>query len=164
MYLLYQISRWTKTIIFVNKLCMNQKLIYKAGIVPYRKCSNMDNQSAFEILTVSSRKYPGQWVFPVGTVEKGETFEEAALRECAEESGYNVELGEKIDTFIISSDTNVAKFVFFSGLVISENKVWENDRERCWRKLDDVTEIIAKPFKNVAEIAIKNLKEFKVGK
>jgi 8-oxo-dGTP pyrophosphatase MutT (NUDIX family) len=157
-------NKWTKTIIFVNKLCMNQKLKYKAGIIPYRKKANTGKQAGFMILTISSRKYPGQWVFPVGTVEKGETFEEAAVRECSEESGYNVELGEKIDTFTISSDTNPAKFVFFSGLVTSENTVWENDRERCWRELYDVVNIIAKPFKNTAEIAIKNLKEFKVGK
>ena len=143
---------------------MKQRLIYKAGIVPYRKNQAGKNKGRLEILIVSARKYPGQWVFPVGSVEKGETFEDAALRECAEESGYNVELGEKIDTFIISGDEISAQFVFFSGLVISENKVWENDRERLWRGLDDVIEIIAKPFKNVAEIAIKNLKETKVGK
>ncbi|MCK5099622.1 MAG: NUDIX hydrolase [Desulfobacteraceae bacterium] len=139
-------------------------MTYKAGIIPYRKKSTTGTQADFEILTVSSRKFPGQWVFPVGTVEKGETFEEAALRECAEESGYNVELGKKIDTFIISSDTNSAQFVFFSGLVTSENKIWENDRERCWRELDDVVSIIPSPFKNAAEIAINNLKESKVGK
>ena len=143
---------------------MNQNLKYKAGIIPYRKCSSVENQNSFEILTISSRKYPGQWVFPVGTVEKGETLEEAAVRECAEESGYNVELGEKIDTFIISSDTKSAKFVFFSGLVISENNVWENDRERCWRDPDDVVNIIAKPFKSAAEIAINKYKELKFGK
>ena len=150
-------NKWTKMIIFANKLCMNKNLTYKAGIVPHRKRSNMRNQDIFEILTVSSRKYPGQWVFPVGTVENGESFEEAALRECAEESGYNVELGEEINTFIIDSGEISVKFVFFSGLVISENKVWENDRERCWRELGDVVDIIATPFKNAAEIAIKNL-------
>ena len=143
---------------------MNKSFTYKAGIIPYRKNQTGKSKGEIEILTISARKYPGQWVFPVGTVEKGETFEEAAVRECAEESGYNVDLGEKIDTFIISSDTNSAKFVFFSGLVTSENKVWENDRERCWRELSDVVSIIAKPFKNVAEIAIKNFKESKVVK
>ncbi len=144
-------------IIFANKLCMDQNMTYKAGIIPHRKCSNIGDQDTFEILTVSSRKYPGQWVFPVGSVEKGESFEQAAIRECAEESGYNVELGEEIDTFIIDSGEISVKFIFFSGLVISENKVWENDRERCWRKPGDVKNIIARPFRSAAEIAIKNL-------
>ena len=129
--------------------------------MPYRKNQTGKNKGEVEILIVSARKHPGQWVFPVGTVEKGESFEDAALRECAEESGYNVALGEKIDTFIISGDESSSQFIFFSGLVISENKVWEHDRERRWLKLDDVTEIIARPFKKVAEIAITNLKESK---
>ena len=143
---------------------MNQKTIYKAGIVPYRKKHNRQNSGEVEILVVSSRKYPGQWVFPVGTVEKGESLARAALRECAEESGYSVELGEEIDTFIINSDGQSAKFIFFSGLVVKEHKVWENDRERCWCELSDVVGMVAQPFKNLAEIAIKNFKESKVGK
>ncbi len=143
---------------------MNQKIIYKAGIVPYRKKQISSEVIGFEILMVSSRKYPGQWVFPVGTVEKGESVAKAAMRECEEESGYSVELGEEIDTVIINSDKQSSKFIFFLGLVIKENKIWENDRERCWCKLNDVTGMIAQPFKNVAEIAIQNLKESKVGK
>jgi 8-oxo-dGTP pyrophosphatase MutT (NUDIX family) len=150
-------NKWTKVIIFVNNLYMNQTLAYKAGIVPYRKQSGRQNKDVFEILTVSSRKYPGQWVFPVGTVEEGETFEEAALRECAEESGYNVKLGNEIDTFILESGGVSAKFVFFSGVVISENNEWEKDRERCWRNPDDLEENIAEPFRNTAKLIIKNL-------
>ncbi len=143
---------------------MDQKIIYKAGIVPYRKKQTGHKTIEFEILIVSSRKYPGQWVFPVGTVEKGESVAKAAMRECEEESGYSVELGEEIDTVIINSDKQSSKFIFFSGLVIKENKIWENDRERCWCKLKDVTSMIAQPFRNVAEITIQNLKESKVGK
>ncbi|MCK5543052.1 MAG: NUDIX domain-containing protein [Desulfobacterales bacterium] len=143
---------------------MNKKLIYKAGIVPYRKKQNNQKTGEIEILIVSSRKYPGQWVFPVGTVEKGESVARAALRECAEESGYNVALGEEIDSFIISSKEQSSKFIFFSGLVMKENKVWEKDRERCWCEINDIVGLVAEPFKKLAEIAIKNLKESKVGK
>ena len=143
---------------------MKKKLIYKAGIIPLREKPGMKNSGEIEVLIVSSRKYPGQWVFPVGTVEKGENFTEAALRECAEESGYIVKLPEKIDNFIITSDENISKFIFFVGFVTSENKVWENDRQRRWCAFTDVTEAVAEPFKKVAEIAINNFKEFKVAK
>ena len=143
---------------------MNQKTIYKAGIVPYRKKQNRPNSEEVEILLVSSRKYPGQWVFPVGTVEKGESVARAAIRECAEESGYGVALGEEVGTFIINSEEQASKFIFFSGLVIQENKVWEKDRERCWCELNAVVGMIAQPFKKLAEIAINNLKESKFGK
>ena len=82
---------------------------YKAGVVPCRK-----NHDGYEILTVSSRKFVGQWVFPVGTVEEGESFEQAAVRECMEESGYHVELGNKINSFVIKTDGDSVKFVFFN--------------------------------------------------
>jgi 8-oxo-dGTP diphosphatase len=136
---------------------MNQSLIYKAGIVPYRKKQNRQDIREIEILTISSRKYPGQWVFPVGTVEKDEIIEEAAVRECREESGYNVELGRKIATFTISVGNTPAEFIFFYGLVISKEKTWEDDRELHWQPLDNVAKIIAEPFKKVAEIAIKEI-------
>ncbi len=142
---------------------MDQSLIYKAGIVPYREKKSSQKAKTFEVLIVSSRKYPGQWVFPVGTVEKGESVARAALRECAEESGYSVALGEEIDTVIINSNKQSSKFIFFSGLVIKEHKVWENDRERCWCELNDVVGMIAQPFKKVAEMAINILKESKAG-
>ena len=52
-------------------------------------------------------KYEG-WVLPKGTVEKGETHEETALREVKEESGVDAEivkyLGESHYTFQVSQD------------------------------------------------------------
>ncbi len=136
---------------------MDQVKIYKAGIVPFRKKRGKEKSRGFEVLTVSSRKFPGQWVFPVGTVEKGETFEKAALRECREESGYNVELGKKIEEFIMSVNNVPAKFIFFSGVVTYKETTWETDRELKWRALDKVEKIIAKPFKKVAQIGIKEI-------
>ncbi len=131
---------------------MKKVVKYKAGVVPCRK-----SHDRYKILIVSSRKFIGQWVFPVGTVEEGESFEQAAVRECMEESGYCVELGSKIDSFVINTDEDSAKFVFFQGLVVGESKVYEEDRERRWISTEDVVEIIAKPFKNTAEIVIRKL-------
>lgn len=42
-------------------------------------------------------RYEG-WVFPKGTVEEGETFEETALREVKEESGANARIVSYIGT------------------------------------------------------------------
>jgi len=39
------------------------------------------------VLLVSSKKEPGNWIFPKGHVERGETAPEAALRETEEEAG-----------------------------------------------------------------------------
>ena len=40
-----------------------------------------------EVLLVSAKKDPSQWIFPKGHVEPGESAAEAALREMREEAG-----------------------------------------------------------------------------
>ena len=44
------------------------------------------------VLLVSSKKEPGNWIFPKGHVEPGETAREAALRETEEEAGVDGDL------------------------------------------------------------------------
>lgn len=41
----------------------------------------------------------GQWNFPAGKVDVGDTIEETAIKEAKEESGYDVELIRKIGVF-----------------------------------------------------------------
>lgn len=42
----------------------------------------------------------GQWNWPAGHVDEGETYEQAAIREAKEEVGVDVELGEKIGEWV----------------------------------------------------------------
>lgn len=62
-----------------------------AGCLPIRKQSaNPNNQTTlngYDVLLISSRRKPGQLVFPKGGVKRGERPEEAALRETWEEAG-----------------------------------------------------------------------------
>jgi ADP-ribose pyrophosphatase YjhB (NUDIX family) len=44
------------------------------------------------VLLVSSKKEPGNWIFPKGHIERGETAAEAGLREVEEEAGVTGEL------------------------------------------------------------------------
>jgi 8-oxo-dGTP pyrophosphatase MutT (NUDIX family) len=48
-----------------------------------------------KVLVVHRLRY-GDWSLPKGKLEDGETFEEAALREVLEETGYACTLGEPI--------------------------------------------------------------------
>ena len=51
----------------------------------------------------------GRWEFPGGKVEKGESDEEAVVREFSEEFGVLVEVGEKIgETFFMHNGDQVA--------------------------------------------------------
>lgn len=48
-----------------------------------------------------------KWNLPAGKVDKGETIEQAAIREAKEEVGYDVELGSKLLVVHVSIDTPV---------------------------------------------------------
>lgn len=122
------------------------KISRKAGVVAYRK----DDRKAIEILLVSSRKYPGTWVFPVGGIDEGETAEEAAVRECVEESGYIVEIEEELDTVRIDDGDITNEFTFYSAEVAEETEDYEKDRTRKWVKPSELENTVAEVFRPVA--------------
>jgi len=123
-----------------------KNIVHKAGVVPYRKTDN-----GIEVLMVSAKKHPGQWIFPVGTVEPGETPEQAAVRECEEESGYRVELGDRIGSVTMEKDDGTREFVFFSGKITGSTDDWEKDRERDFVPLDQIENKVATVFRPIAE-------------
>jgi 8-oxo-dGTP pyrophosphatase MutT (NUDIX family) len=63
-----------------------------AGGVVYRT-----EQARPEFLLVTARRTPQNWVFPKGHIERGETPEQAAVREVYEESGVRAAIVEPID-------------------------------------------------------------------
>jgi ADP-ribose pyrophosphatase YjhB (NUDIX family) len=58
-------------------------------------------QQGGKILLVQQSKPAayGLWGFPGGQIEEGESFEDAAIREAQEESGYSVALDHPLATF-----------------------------------------------------------------
>ncbi len=114
----------------------------KAGIIATRK----DVKGELQILIISSRKLPGSWVFPVGTVEEGESLKEAAKRECEEESGYIVDVGKRVGSVEIMDSSRVNKFTFFLGKVVDRNNEYEKDRKVMWVNLSNCHEMLSEPF------------------
>ena len=127
----------------------------KAGVVLYR----YENGDEVRVLVVSARKFRNQWVFPVGSVKKNESLEEAAKRECEEESGYQAQLGLKMPTIQVSQGGTPTPFTFFLATVSGEADSWETDRIRKWLPLSRLIDALPSVFHGVARLAVDHIRK-----
>lgn len=65
------------------------------------------HQGRILLVQEKQAKVYGQWNFPGGHVDQGETIEEAAIREAKEEAGYDVELDRALPVVHESIDRPV---------------------------------------------------------
>jgi 8-oxo-dGTP pyrophosphatase MutT (NUDIX family) len=88
-----------------------------SGMLEYQ---TWQNSSSLILTRRSSRlkNHPGQWAFPGGRIEEGESPEEAALREMDEEIGLVLDdksiLG-RLDDFVTRSGFHITPVVFWGG-------------------------------------------------
>jgi len=80
-----------------------------------------------KILLVQEKKPSayGLWNLPAGHLDKGETPEIAAIREGEEETGFNLELGDKIGIFKVSSESQV--HIYQANIINGEIKFNKNE-------------------------------------
>lgn len=123
----------------------------KAGVVAYAD----DNRDEPVVLVVSARKFNNQWVFPVGSVEKGESLAEAAQRECKEESGYLVEIGSRLPPLELPGNGSIKRFTFFMATVVGTVAHWEADRQRKWLPVSQVVDVLPDVFQGTARKAVE---------
>ncbi len=74
---------------------------------------------------VLRRNQNGHWLFPKGHIEEGESPEEAAVREVAEERGLKVKLGEKVGEVHYYYGGKEYKVEFFVAHVLEPLPEWE---------------------------------------
>ena len=91
-------------------------------------CDDMKNPSRIFATARGYGEFKGQWEFPGGKIEEGETPEKALIREIREELDTNIEVGDLIHTieydypaFHLSMDCFLAK-VISGELVLKEAK------------------------------------------
>jgi 8-oxo-dGTP diphosphatase len=84
-------------------------------------------------------KVYGLWNIPAGHVDKGESIEDAAVREVKEESGYNVELDGKIDIYHETVASPV-RHAYRASIIGGELKIQaEEILDADWFSYDEIT-------------------------
>ena len=118
-----------------------------AGIVPYRFRAD----GTAEVLLITALNPAQSWIFPMGTVDAGETPQQAAARECAEESGYIVKVGPQLTIIDLPKHTDIHRVIFFAGEVTDEEQEYEYGRQRLWVSLVDLPHIVTDVFEAAAD-------------
>lgn len=107
----------------------------------------VSRDSSFIFLRRRNDRYlGGEWDIPGGTVEAGESPEEAAVRECFEETGLEVTCGELV-THFKNADTEGRDLTFHTMTyrlnwkekhTINEIKISEEEHDDAqWLSIDD---------------------------
>ena len=133
------------------------KLQISAGGVAFRK---QDGRIEVALISVGA---DDRWQLPKGLVDKGESTEDAAIREVREEAGIDTEIVTRIDKveywyFWEENGQRIRyhKFVYFYLLRYKSGDVRDHDHEvndARWVDIDDAIEMLA--FDNEKKIMEK---------
>jgi 8-oxo-dGTP diphosphatase len=96
-------------------------------------------RSSIEIVLVHRPRYD-DWSFPKGKLGAGETFEAAALREVAEETGLVCELGDELPSTTYVDGKRRTKLVRYWLMRVVDTVPWVANPEvdlRRWVAIDD---------------------------
>ena len=124
----------------------------KAGVIAWRPAAN----GQAEVLLITARSVPNSWIFPSGTWEAGEALEETAARECAEESGYTVEVGDHVSNFdIVKDDGSIHRVSYFVARQVGELPDYETDRQRKWVPQNELDQHVSAYFAPITKLAMQ---------
>jgi 8-oxo-dGTP pyrophosphatase MutT (NUDIX family) len=103
-----------------------------------------------QVLLVTARRNPRNWIFPKGHIEKGESPEQAALRETREEAGISARLIGPAGILEYGFLGAKARVEYFLVLFTREAGPPEDGRQRMWCGLDDALDRLS--YKNTRKL------------
>jgi 8-oxo-dGTP pyrophosphatase MutT (NUDIX family) len=103
-----------------------------------------------QVLLVTARRNPRNWIFPKGHIEKGESPEQAALRETREEAGISAKLIGPAGILEYGFLGAKARVEYFLVLFTREAGPPEDGRQRMWCGLDDALDRLS--YKNTRKL------------
>ncbi|HWH44201.1 MAG TPA: NUDIX hydrolase [Thermoleophilaceae bacterium] len=79
------------------------------------------------------------WTLPKGKLDPGETFEDAALREVLEETGFSCDLGREVGSVEYTDNKGREKIVRFFEMFPMEGEFRPNEEvdAMCWVTVDE---------------------------
>jgi len=110
-----------------------------------------------QVLLVTARRNSRNWIFPKGHIEKGESPEQAALRETREEAGVSAKLIGPAGILEYGSLGTKARVEYFLVLFTREAGPPEDGRQRMWCGLDDALDRLS--YKNTRKLLRKAWKQ-----
>jgi 8-oxo-dGTP pyrophosphatase MutT (NUDIX family) len=127
-------------------------LIRQAGSIVVR----LDRKEP-EVLLVTAKRNSKNWIFPKGHIEKGETPEQAALRETKEEAGIVGKLIGPAGVLEYGFIGAKARVEYFLVQFKKEAGPPEDGRQRTWCRLEEALERLN--YKNTRKLLRKSWKQ-----
>lgn len=115
--------------------------VHAAGGIPWRRSAD----GSLEVVVVHRPRYD-DWSFPKGKLDAGETFEQAAVRELAEETGYAVDLGVELPSVTYVDHLGRSKLVRWWAMTVSGGEFSPNDEvdELAWMSVEDSIRVLTR--------------------
>lgn len=107
--------------------------VHAAGGIPWRRVAD----GSLEVVVVHRPRYD-DWSFPKGKLDPGESFEQAAVRELAEETGFTVDLGVELPVVTYVDRNGRSKVVRWWAMTVLGGDFVANDEvdELVWMPVD----------------------------
>jgi 8-oxo-dGTP pyrophosphatase MutT (NUDIX family) len=128
-------------------------LIHQSGAIVVRLEFNEP-----QVLLVTAKRNPRNWIFPKGHIEKGETAEAAAIRETKEEAGVVGKVIGPAGVLEYSFMGAKARVEYFLVQFTREAGPPEDGRSRTWCGFEDALKRLN--YKNTRKLLRKAWKEF----
>lgn len=115
--------------------------LHQASVVPFRRVAG-----ELEFCLITSRR-TGRWGFPKGTIERGESLEQAALKEALEEAGLTGEIIGGLGHYVYAKNGRSLGV----GVLLMEVSVvrdeWKESRQRrrLWARADEARRLLCRP-------------------